>query len=149
MKDTHPNINNAKRHNNNSNKDSNEFTRMEELEKQLYQKDLELKNLQEKMTSLEERFQEIQSEKKRLSKRLDELELQKIELKLKNCQEIKDNYLKIKHRSQITKEQLDDTRENLKILEGVIEDLKKRGFMDYLLRRFPESFQRYHKYKKV
>jgi len=149
MKNSHLRTNNAKTHDENYKKDSKEFILMEELEKQLYQKDLELKNLQEKLTNLEERFQEIQGEKKRLSKRLDELELQKIELKLKNCQEIKDNYLKIKHRSQVTKEQLDDARENLKILEDVIEDLKKRGIIDHLLRRFPDSFQRYNKDKKV
>jgi chromosome segregation ATPase len=143
MKDSHTKINNEKNHDGNYDKNSKGVVQIEELENQLYQKELELKNLQKKMTNLKERFQDIQSEKKRLSKRLDELELRQIELKLKDYQKLQEDCLKVKHRNDVIKKQLNEARTDITILEDVIEDLEKRGFLDYLLKRFPESFKEY------
>jgi chromosome segregation ATPase len=126
-------------------KDSEESSRIEELEGELSLKEREIKELQKKIADLQGRFQEMVEDKKILRKSLNQLELKEVELKLNKYHEIQEDYHKIKHRSQVTKSQLDDARKELNKREIVIKDLEKRGFLDYLLRRFPETF---HEYKK-
>ena len=87
------------------------------------------------------------------------MKLKELSLKFIKCNELKNDFKKLEHRMQITKEQLDEARnliesqkesvinaENrVKFMEKVIEDLENRGLKDYLRRRFPETFIEYKK----
>jgi chromosome segregation ATPase len=118
---------------------------LEELKGELVRKDGELTQLKEKLSNTQERLLNINQEKKLLEQRKTNLELKEIELKLNNLQELENKHDKLTHRNQVTKKQLDQARTHLKIQENIIRDLKNRGLLDYLLRRFPESFQEYQK----
>jgi chromosome segregation ATPase len=118
---------------------------LEKLEEEMGHKDDELNQLKEKLTNTQERLLDIIQEKKHVEEIKTELELKETELKLKNFQKLENKHHQLSHRSQITKKQLDQARAELKIQEKVITDLKKRGFLDYLLKRFPESYQDYQK----
>jgi|GEM_PF-1000962 len=118
---------------------------LEKLEKELNSKDEELIQLKEKLSNTQERLLDIIQEKKHVEQIKTELELKETELKLKNFQKLENKHHQLSHRSQVTKKQLDQVRAELKIQQKVITDLEKRGFLDYLLRRYPESFQDYQK----
>jgi chromosome segregation ATPase len=118
---------------------------LEELEKELASKDDELTRLKEKLTNTQERLLDIIQEKKHVEQTKTELELKETELKLKKFQKLENKHHQLSHRSQVTKKQLDQARAQLKIQEKVITDLEKRGFLDYIFRRFPESLQDYQK----
>jgi chromosome segregation ATPase len=118
---------------------------LEKLEEELGRKDAELTQLKEKLTNTQERLLDIIQEKKHIEQIKAELELKETELKLKKYQKLENKHHQLSHRSQITKKQLDQARADLKIQEKVITDLEKRTFMDYLIRRFPESFRDYQK----
>ncbi len=45
---------------------------------------------------------------------------------------MKNDYLKLEHRTNITKGHLDETRNRIKVQEKVIEDLANRGLTHYL-----------------
>jgi len=51
----------------------------------------------------------------------------------------------IEHRLFVTKNQLDEARNELKIQEKVIKDLEKRGLRDYLMANYPQSYVQYQK----
>jgi hypothetical protein len=118
---------------------------LKELKEELVIKDEEITLLKEKLSITQERLLDIIQEKKLLEQRKTELELKEIEMDLKNFEKLKNEHHQLSHRSQVTKKQLDQARADLKIHEQVITDLEKRGFLDYLLRRFPESFKEYQK----
>ena len=123
----------------------NKNSELEELKVESVRKDEEIIQLNEKLSITQDRLLDIIQEKKLLEERKTELELKNIEIELENFQKLKNEHNKLSHRSQVTKKQLDQARVDIKIQEQVITDLEKRGFLDYLLRRFPESFQDYKK----
>jgi DNA repair exonuclease SbcCD ATPase subunit len=118
---------------------------LEELEKELARKDEEITQLKEKLTNTQERLLDIIQEKKYIEQIKTELELKETELKLKKFQKLENKHHQLSHRSQVTKKHLDQARAELKIQEKVITDLENRRLLDYLLGRFPESFQDYQK----
>jgi len=123
----------------------NKDSLLKELKEELVRKDEEITRLKEKLSITQERLLDIIQEKNLLEQKKTELELKEIEMELKNFQKLKNKHHQLLHRSKVTKKQLDQARADLKIQEQVITDLEKRGFLDYLLRRFPESFKDYQK----
>jgi len=125
---------------------------IEELENELKRKNNKIIELQKKFEDAQERIHEVIIQKNSFEKRVNELELKQLSLQLVNYDELKNKFSKLEHRMQITKKQLDDTRnhielqkQRIKLLEKVIEDLENRGLTDYLRHKFPETFIEYKK----
>lgn len=123
-----------------------QIKKIEELEIELTNKDKVLKSYEEELSDLKQQLLEIMADKKEITDKIHKLEIMEIEAKLKNYESLQEDLNKIKHRNEITKNQLDTAREDIITLKNVISDLEKRGLWDYLLGRFPES---YKKYKKI
>jgi chromosome segregation ATPase len=119
--------------------------RIEELETELSKKNQALKYHEEEISDLKYHIQELVADKREISDKLDNLQLMQIELKINDYNSLKDDYNKLKHRTDVTKKLLDQARNDLKILKKVLEDLEKRGILDFLLGRYPESYQEYKK----
>ncbi len=120
---------------------------VEDLEKELNLKENEIKGIREKLAGTQEQLQDTMNEKKLLEKLMSELELKEIDLKLNNSEKLQQEHNKLEHRVQVTKKQLDDANDELKVQHKVIEDLENRGIMDIIRGRFPESFMSYRKRK--
>lgn len=115
------------------------------LELKLKEKESEIQELRVKLQDKYEMLQDRIEEKKVLEKRLEKFELNDATLKMGKLDEVTLENHKLEHRVQVTKKQLDEARGDLKFQERVIEDLENRGFLDFILRRFPESFREYKK----
>lgn len=118
---------------------------IEGLELKLKEKEFEIQELRGKLQDKYEMLQDRIEEKKVLEKRLEQFELNDATLKMGKLDEVTLENHKLEHRVQVTRKQLDEARDDLKFQEKVIEDLENRGFLDFLLKRFPESFREYKK----
>jgi len=130
-----------------------------DLEVKLRKKELEISELQEKLQDKEELVLDLINVKNILDKKIRDLELMELSLKLDDFEKLKMEHRKLEHRTQITKKQLDETRnkiesqkkyvaeakERVEFMEKVIDDLEKRGFTDLLRNRYPETFIEYQK----
>jgi chromosome segregation ATPase len=116
---------------------------IEKLNKELAEKNNEIKLLQTKFIDSQDRIHDIIIEKDSLKKQINQYELKELELQIGKFEELKNNYNKLEHRLNITKKQLDEARNQIIFHRQVIEDLENRSFMDYLRNRFPESFVDY------
>ncbi len=130
---------------NNEISDSDDESSLEELEELLAFKDNEIIELQARLDDAKDRIHDLIVEKGSLEKKNTEQKLKELDLKLGKFEELKNDYLKLEHRTNITKGHLDESRNQIKIQEKVIEELANRGLTDYLLRRYPESFIDYKK----
>jgi len=131
----------------------------EELEKQLKIKDNKINELQKRLKYSNERIHDIICEKNVIEKELNKLEFQNINLQTGKFEHLKNEYNQLVHRLHITKKQLDNTRKQIKLQnqfieeskdqikfrEQVIDDLEKRGIVDILLNRSSETFKKYKK----
>jgi chromosome segregation ATPase len=118
---------------------------IEELNKEITDKNNAIIRLQNKLSDSQERIHDIVLEKSSLKKKINDYELKELDIQFGNFEELKNDYNKIEHRLNVTKEQLDEARIEIKFYKQVIEDLENRGLMDYLRKRFPESFVNYKK----
>lgn len=116
---------------------------IEGLEFKLKQKESEIQELREKLQDKYAMLQDRIDEKRALEKRVKEFELNDATLKMVKLDEVTLENHKLEHRVQVTKKQLDYARNDLELQKKVIEDLENRGVLDFLLRRFPESFKEY------
>jgi chromosome segregation ATPase len=116
---------------------------IEKLNKEIAEKNNELVQLQNKLSDSHERIHDIILEKGSLTKQINNFELKEIDIQFGKFKELKDDYNKLGHRLNVTKEQLDEARHQIIFHRKVIEDLENRGFMDYLRNRYPESFVDY------
>lgn len=116
---------------------------IEKLNRELAEKNNEIKLLQTKFIDSQDRIHDIIIEKDSLKKQINQYELKELELQIGKFEELKNNYNKLEHRLNITKKQLDEARNQIIFHRQVIEDLENRSFMDYLRNRFPESFVDY------
>jgi chromosome segregation ATPase len=142
-----------------SKKPSDDNSLVEELEHDLVSKNTEIIELQKRLEDAQERIHDVIILKGSLEKQVNDMKLKELSLKFAKCNELKNDFKKLEHRMQITKEQLDEARnlikfqeetvinaENrVKFMEKVIEDLENRGLTDYLRRKFPETFIEYKK----
>jgi len=140
-------------------KPSDDNSLVEELEYDLVNKNKEIIELQKRLEDAQERIHDVIILKGSLEKQVNDMKLKELSLKFIKCNELKNDFKKLEHRMQITKEQLDEARnliesqkesvinaENrVKFMEKVIEDLENRGLTDYLRRKFPETFIEYKK----
>ncbi len=118
---------------------------IEKLNKIIKEKNNEIKLLQNKLLDSKDMVHDIIQEKNSLKKRMNQYELDEFNLQIGKFAELKNDYNKIEHRLNITKKQLDTARNQIIFDKQVIEDLKNRSLMDYLRKRFPESFVSYKK----
>ncbi len=132
---------------------------LEEMEKELVERDHVIVQLKDKLVDSQERIHEVIIEKGSLEKQVKEFELKGLSLQFSNFEQLKNDHDKLEHRLVITKNQLDDARQQIKsqkeyvdnakeqveFMEIVIDDLANRGLMDLLRNRFPESFVTYSK----
>jgi chromosome segregation ATPase len=121
----------------------NEESLIEELEKELSKREDTIKHLKEELADSMVRIQDMIEKNRSLEAKINKYELQDVSMKIGKFEELKQNYKKLDHRTQITKKQLDDLRKYSQFTETVITDLEKRGFIDLILRRYPESYQEY------
>jgi chromosome segregation ATPase len=126
-------------------KSQNDKLLIEKLNRELAEKNNEIKLLQTKFIDSQDRIHDIIIEKDSLKKQINQYELKELELQIGKFEELKNNYNKLEHRLNITKKQLDEARNQIIFHRTVIEDLENRSFMDYLRNRFPESFVDYKK----
>jgi chromosome segregation ATPase len=118
---------------------------IKKLNKEILEKKNEIVQLQNKLSDSHERIHDMILEKGSLKKQINNFELKQLDIQFGKFEELKNDYNKLEHRLNITKEHLDDVRRQIIFNKKVIEDLENRGFMDYLRKRFPESFVDYKK----
>ena len=118
---------------------------IKKLNKEILEKKNEIVQLQNKLSDSHERIHDMILEKGSLKKQINNFELKQLDIQFGKFEELKKDYNKLEHRLNITKEHLDDVRRQIIFNKKVIEDLENRGFMDYLRKRFPESFVDYKK----
>jgi len=118
---------------------------IKKLNKEILEKNNEIVQLQNKLSDSHERIHDMILEKGSLKKQINNFELKQLDIQFGKFEELKNDYNKLEHRLNITKEHLDDVRRQIIFNKKVIEDLENRGFMDYLRKRFPESFVDYKK----
>lgn len=129
--------------------DSNQKSRedydaiIEELERELVKKQAIIDDLNEKIQDANSRISDMIGKNKSLESRINEFELQELAMKFGKFEELKDKNKKLDHRVMITKKHLDSAREYLKFTDVVILDLKNRGTLDRILRRYPDSYMGY------
>ena len=118
---------------------------IKKLNNEIVEKNKEINQLQNKLSESQERIHDIILDKDSLKKQINNFELIQLDIQFGKFEDLKNDYNKLKHRLNVTKEHLDIARDQIKFHEKVIEDLENRGFMDYLRNKFPESFIEYKK----
>jgi len=116
---------------------------IEKLEKELVKKQTVINGLNEKILDSQSRISDMIEKNRSLESRINEFELQELAMKFGKFEELKDKNKKLDHRVIVTKKHLDNIREYQKFLDVVILDLKNRGTLDRILRRYPDSYMRY------
>jgi len=139
------NIDSDSLNNKNDNVSQNDKLLIKKLNKEIVEKNNEIIQLQNKLSDSYERIHDIIFEKDSLKKQINNFELKQLDIQFGKFEELKSDYNKLEHRLKITKEHLDEARNQIIFNTKVIEDLENRGFMDYLRKRFPESFVNYKK----
>ena len=118
------------------------------LENELAKKESEIDFLKEKLTNNQGILLDIIEDKKSLKKQVQDFELKEIDDRLNNFRDLQRKQHKIEHRLFVTKNNLDEARQELEVREKVIKDLEKRGLMDYVLANYPKSYVQYQKNRK-
>jgi chromosome segregation ATPase len=139
------NIDSDSLNNKNDNVSQNDKLLIKKLNKEIVEKNNEIIQLQNKLSDSYERIHDIILEKDSLKKQINNFELKQLDIQFGKFEELKSDYNKLEHRLKITKEHLDEAHNQIIFNTKVIEDLENRGFMDYLRKRFPESFVNYKK----
>ena len=116
---------------------------IEELERELAKKQVIIQDLKERIYDANSRVSDMVEKNSSLESRINEYELQDLAMKFGKFEALKDKNKKLDHRVKVTKKHLDNSREYLKFADVVILDMKNRGTLDRILRRYPDSYQRY------
>lgn len=116
---------------------------IKKLEKELSKKESEIEFLKEKFTNNQEVLLDVIQDKKLLKEQIHEFELKELDERLNNFRDLQRKHHKTQHRLFVTKKLLNDSREDIKFREKVIEEMENRRLLDYILGRFPESFKEY------
>lgn len=120
------------------------------LKSELKGREKSIKSLNEKLDINNRMLQDILMEKNELKKKIQEYELKLVDAKLNQYQKLQEQHQKTVHRLQVTKKHLDnaniknkDLQAKEMVMQMVIEDLVKRGFLDHIRNRYPESYLEY------
>lgn len=116
---------------------------IEELENELAKKQAMIQDLKERIHDANGRVSDMVEKNSLLETRLNEYELQDLAMKFGKFEELKDKNKKLDHRVKVTKKHLDSAREYLKFTDVVILDIKNRGILDRIMRKYPDSYIRY------
>lgn len=116
---------------------------IEELEIELAKRQVVIQDLKERLHDANNRVMDMVEKNSSLESRINEYELQDLAMKFGKFEELKDDNKKLDHRVKVTKKHLDSAREYLKFTDVVILDMKNRSTLDRILRRYPDSYQRY------
>ena len=129
---------------------SNLTGELEFTKKELVYTKSELELVEDKLSYCQDRLLDIRNEKDNLLKKYTKYESLNVEMKLEEAELLKHDYLKQKHRLEITKEYLDESRNEVALLKEVIEDFKNTKNIDFIRNRYPNSYNlytlRYDKY---
>jgi|WetSurMetagenome_2_1015567.scaffolds.fasta_scaffold372152_2 hypothetical protein len=120
-------------------------SRCQDLEQELSLKDDEIIEIKNKFKDSQNKLHDTIMEKRSLEKRVKEFELRNYTIQFSNLEELKDENNKLKHRTEITKKQLDDAKSRIELMKQVIKDLEDRGLSDFILKRSPISLVEYGK----
>lgn len=122
------------------------------IKKELTNTKSELKLVEDKLEYCQNRVIDIRNEKDALLKKVNDYESLNVTEKLKEAEKIKQNFLKQDHRLKITKNLLDDSREEVILLKKIIEEFKDLSTLDFICKKYPENinlhFIKYGKYNK-
>ena len=123
---------------------------IKELKIEIKNREKTIESINQKLNNNNDILQDIITENKRLKKDIHEYDLKMVDEKLHKYQELQEDHQKILHRLQVTKDHLDDAnnknrklREKKEEMQIVIEDLVKRGLIDYIRSRYPETYLKY------
>jgi len=109
----------------------------------------DIKLIEDKLDYCQDRLLDIRNEKDNLQKKVNDYEFLDIDTKLEEVAVLKNDFLKQKHRLEITKELLDDSREEIILLKEIIKCFKNMSNLDFIRNKYPESLnQHYIKYEK-
>ncbi len=114
-----------------------------QLEEKVQYQNQALNRINEKLSQCLDRLGEIRQEKEILENKIKELEIREMDFKLLKHDKLQNDYDKMKHRTQVTKKQLDDARNHILFLEKVLQDMENRRLMDYIKKKYPESWVEY------
>ncbi|MCE5214278.1 MAG: hypothetical protein LLF83_06115 [Methanobacterium sp.] len=133
-------------------KPADNSSRIHELEEELIKKESSINSIREKLNNNQEILQDLIQEKNLLKDQIQDFEIKQTNTKLQEYEKLQQNHHKLKHRLEVTKNHLDKANDKIKVLkernkdlERIISDLHSRGLKDYLLRRYPDSYQEYEK----
>ncbi|RBQ23854.1 hypothetical protein ALNOE001_06450 [Candidatus Methanobinarius endosymbioticus] len=125
---------------------------LEQTKKELGKTKSELKLLEDKLDYCQNRLIDIRNEKDNLINRINKYESIDIDTKLKEAEHLKNDFLKQNHRLKITKDLLDDSREEVSFLKDIVQDFKNISILDFMRKKYPENinthFIKYEKYNK-
>ncbi|MBZ9570220.1 hypothetical protein KQY27_01490 [Methanobrevibacter sp. TMH8] len=109
----------------------------------------DIKLIEDKLEYCQNRLLDIRNDKDDIKKRLDRYEILDIDKKLEDADKLKNDYLKQKHRLEVTKELLDDSREEIILLKKIIDDFKDCSVFNFIRKNYPESINKHYiKYEK-
>lgn len=128
------------------------YFEVKRLERELDEKESAIKSLKEQLSNNQSILKDVISEKKQLITRVQEYDLSLVDTKLEQYQKLQETHQKTVHRLKVTKKHLDMANTNIKEMQGeikklkqIISDLNNRGLLDYVLSKYPESYQEYRK----
>jgi len=104
----------------------------------------DIKLIEDKLIYCQDRLLDIRNEKDNLQKKVNDYEFLDIDTKLKEANILKNDFLKQKHRIEITKELLDDSREEIILLKEIINDLKNMSNLDFIRNKYPKSLKKHY-----
>ena len=117
--------------------------KIEDLEKIIDMKTKEIEYLRKEFHESQGRLKELRLEKKELEEKVTNFELLKMDLELKKVEEIYNQNNKIQHRIHITKELLEEKREEVITLQNILKDFEEFTVWDHIKGVYPESYIAY------
>lgn len=117
--------------------------KIEDLEKIVDMKTKEIEYLRKEFHEAQGRLKELRQEKKELDEKLRKLELLKLDLELKKAEDIYNENNRIQHRIHITKELLEEKREEVIILQNILKDFEEFTIWNHIKGIYPESYIAY------
>lgn len=117
--------------------------KIEDLEKIVDMKTKEIEYLRKEFHEAQGRLKELRQEKKELDEKIRKLELLKLDLELKKAEDIYNENNRIQHRIHITKELLEEKREEVIILQNILKDFEEFTVWNHIKGVYPESYIAY------